>query len=265
MSAPTQPPGRFRPGQFRPDPGRAPFARMVASAARQELTVLVRNSEQLTLSFLIPLAALIVMSLVHVADLPEPRINTVAPGILALAIMSASFTSQAIITGFDRRYGVLKRLAATGFPRWLLLASKACATLVIVAAQYVLLCLVAWLALDWQPVGTIWWVPLLTLLGVAAFIGLALLIGGTLRAEAVLGLANLVWLALIGIGGVLVPLTDAPGWLRTLGDWTPAGALTGGLRAVLTDGGGPGVWNLVILGCWVVAGWAGTVRWFRWQ
>lgn len=262
----TAPAGAGLPaGKFRPDPGRAPAARMIAAATRQELIVLARNSEQLTLSFIIPLAALIAMALVHVGDLPEPRIATVAPGILALAIMSASFTSQAIITGFDRRYGVLKRLAATGFPRWLLLASKACAALVVVAVQCVLLGAVALLALHWRPAGNPLWVLLLALLGIAAFIGLAMLIGGTMRAEAVLGVANLIWLALIGIGGVLIPLTGAPRWVQIIGDLTPAGALTNGLRAVLTDGAAPGLVPLCVLAAWAALGWLGTVRWFKWH
>lgn len=238
---------------------------MVRAAAAQELRIMVRNGEQSLLAYVIPLAALIGMTTISIGALAEPRVATVTPGVLALAIMSASFTSQAIMTGFDRRYGVMKRLAATGFPRWLLLASKCAATLAVIAAQFVLLCAVAYLALDWHPRGNPLWAALVTLLGVAAFIGLALLLGGTLRAEAVLGIANLVWLILIGIGGVLIPLTSAPDWLQVVGGLTPAGALSNGLRAVLTDGGGPGTWNIVILAGWIVVGWAGTVRWFRWQ
>jgi ABC-2 type transport system permease protein len=256
---------RFAPGTFAPQPGRATMMAMVRAAAAQELRIMARNAEQSLLAYVIPLAALIGMTVISVGSITEPRVDTVTPGILALAIMSSSFTSQAIMTGFDRRYGVMKRLAATGFPRWLLLASKCAATLVVIAAQFVLLCLVAYLGLGWQPRGNPLWVAVLTLLGVAAFIGLALLLGGTLRAEAVLGIANLVWLILIGVGGVLIPLTSAPAWLETIGGLTPAGALANGLRAVLTDGGGPGTANVVVLGCWVVAGWAGTVRWFRWQ
>jgi ABC-2 type transport system permease protein len=255
---------RLAPGFLTPRPGRASAVAMVRAAAAQELRIMLRNGEQTLLTFVIPLAALIGMTTISVGSLPEPRVATVTPGIMVLAIMSAAFASQAIMTGFDRRYGVLKRLAATGFPRWLLLASKCAATLVVVAVQLLLLGLVAWLALDWQPRGNPPWALALILLGVAAFIGLALLLGGTLRAEAVLGLANLVWLVLIGIGGVLIPLSSAPGWLETIGGLTPAGALANGLRAVLTDGGGPGAWNIVILGCWIVVGWAGTVRWFRW-
>lgn len=263
MSRAAFPP--FPPGTFRPRPGRAPAAAMVRAATAQELRITVRNGEQLLLAFVIPLAALITLTLMTVGDLPVPRVSTVTPGILALALMSASFTSQAIITGFDRRYGVLKRLAATGFPRWLMLAAKCAATTVIVAAQYAVLTTVAALALGWRPQGNPLWVLLVSLLGIAAFIGLALLLGGTMRAEAVLGVANLVWLVLVGIGGIIIPLAQSPGWLQTLGGLTPAGALSNGLRAVLTEGAGPGLGPVLILTAWAAAGWLGTVRWFRWQ
>lgn len=256
---------RFPPGTFTPDPGAAAPARMVLAAARQELRTILRNGEQLLLAYLVPLAALVGMTLLSVGSLPEPRIASVAPGILALALMSVSFTSQAIVTGFDRRYGVTKRLAATGFPRWLLLAAKVSATTVIVVTQYILLILVAVLAFGWRPVGNPLWVALLTLMGIAAFIGLALLLGGTLRAEAVLGIANLVWLVLVGIGGIIIPLSSSPEWMQLVGEATPAGALTTGMRAVLTDGTGPGLGTIVILGAWIIIGWAGTMRWFRWQ
>lgn len=255
----------FPAGFFTPRPGRAGAGAMTLAAAMQELRITLRNGEQLLLALIIPLAALIGLSLIGVGGIAEPRVDTVTPGVLALAIMSAAFTSQAITTGFDRRYGVLKRLAATGFPRWLLLAAKCGATLAVVAGQFLLLCLVAWLALGWHPHGNAAWAVLLTLLGVAAFVGLALLLGGTLRAEAVLGLANLVWLVLLAIGGVLIPLSSAPAWLRVVGELTPAGALSTGLRGVLTDGGSPGLTCIVVLAAWVLAGWAGTVRWFRWQ
>lgn len=224
----------------------------------------VRNGEQLLLALVIPLAALLVLATVKVVSLPPPRIDTVTPGVLALAVMSAAFTSQAITTAFDRRYGVLKRLAAAGFPRWLLVAGKCAATTAVVAGQFLVLCVVA-LLLGWRPNGNPIWATALTLLGIVAFIGIALLLGGTLRAEAVLGLANLLWFAMVVVGGVIVPLTSAPGWLHVVGALTPAGALSQGLRDVLTDGGTPHLWAVAVLAAWALIGWAGTVRWFRWQ
>jgi ABC-2 type transport system permease protein len=236
---------------------------MTLAAAALETRMTLRNGEQLLLAVVIPLGALVLLTLVHIGDLGEPRVQTVLPGILALAVMSSAFTSQAIVTGFDRRYGVLKRLAATGFPRWLLLAAKCGSTLAVIVIQATVLVFTG-LLLGWHPHGDPLWVLLLVLLGAAAFVGLALLLGGTLRAEAVLGLANLVWLVLVGIGGVVAPLASAPSALRTVGRLTPAGALSDGLRAVLTGGVAPAPSSLLVLLGWIVVGWAGTWRWFRW-
>jgi ABC-2 type transport system permease protein len=47
---------------------------------------------------------------------PGRRTGFLAPGILALAIMSTAFTSHAIATGFERRYGALRRLAHAHAP-----------------------------------------------------------------------------------------------------------------------------------------------------
>lgn len=254
----------FPAGAFTPDPRRASSWQMVRAASGLELRMLVRNGEQLLLALIIPLAVLIGLTTTSIVDLATPRIDTVTPGVLALAIMSTAFTSQAITTAFDRRYGVLKRLAAAGMGRGLLVAGKCGGALVVIVCQWVILGTVA-LFMGWHPHGDPAWLLLLVLLGAAAFIGLALLLGGTLRAEAVLAFANLLWFAMVLVGGVVVPLTAAPEWLRVVGGLTPAGALSNGLRSVLQSGVSPSAASLAVLAAWVVVGWAGTVRWFRWQ
>lgn len=267
-TTPDGPAARFPAGTFTPDPRPSSPARRAVATAVLDLRLLVRNGEQLLLALVIPLAALVGGTLVTVIDLPEPRINAVTPGVLALAVLSTAFTAQAITTGFDRRYGVLRRLAAAGMGRLQLVLSKVIAALVVLLGQYLVLLAVAAL-LGWRPAGpalpAVAWTVLLTVLGAAAFLGLALLLGGTLRAEAVLGLANLAWLLLVAVGGVIVPLTSAPGWLATVGALTPSGALTGGLRAVLQDGHAPSIAAVLVLLGWTVLGWAGTVTWFKWQ
>src|SRR6476659_5984282 len=179
----------FPPGTFSPDPRPVPPLRRITATAGLELRVTLRNGEQLLLAVIIPLVALIGGTSITLIELPEPRIDAVLPGVVVLAVFSSAFTSQAITTGFDRRYGVLKRLAAAGVGRAQLIAGKCAATLAVIAGQFVILAVVA-VFLCWRPptvgpqqmavVLSGLWVVLITLLGTAAFIGLALLLGGTL-------------------------------------------------------------------------------------
>jgi len=256
--------GPFPPGTFAADPAPARLIRRITATAGLEFRLTLRNGEQLLLALLIPLLALIGGTLVPVVDLPPPRVDAVVPGVLVLAVLSAAFTSQAITTGFDRRYGVLKRLAAAGVGRAQLIAGKCAATLAVIAGQCVILGATAVL-LGWHPHGNPAWAVAIILAGAAAFVGLALLLGGRLRAEAVLAVANLLWLVFVLVGGVVVALDRAPAALRAIGELTPAGAMSQALRAVLQAGTAPPAADLLVLAAWIVVGWAATVRWFRWQ
>ena len=262
MTEQSQPAGVFAPGTFASDPRAAAPPRRITATAGLELRVTLRNGEQLLLALIIPLVALIGGTTITLIELPQPRIDAVLPGVTVLAVFSAAFTSQAITTGFDRRYGVLKRLAAAGVGRGQLLAGKCAATLAVVVGQLIVLGATA-TVLGWRPHGNPLWALVVILLGAAAFVGLALLLGGTLRAEAVLAVANLIWLVFVAIGGVIAPLDQAPGALRAIGELTPPGAMSQALRAAM-DGGVPSTGSLLVLAGWVVIGWAATVRWFRW-
>ncbi|GAB3880139.1 hypothetical protein GCM10029964_033860 [Kibdelosporangium lantanae] len=106
----------FPAGTFTPAPAAGPKLRMLAAHARTEVALTLRNGEQILLTLLIPIALLVGLTYVHVVSMPEPRVNSLVPRVFALAVMSSAFTGQAIALGFDRRYGVLKRLAATALP-----------------------------------------------------------------------------------------------------------------------------------------------------
>jgi ABC-2 type transport system permease protein len=250
-----------------PASGAAPLARMMRAQADLELRFLFRNGEQLLLTLIIPVLLLIAFGHESLVAIRGSRINFVVPGILALAVLSTAFTSQAIATGFERRYGVLKRLGATPLSRGGLIGAKTLTVLAVEAVQVVLIGVLGAL-LGWHPhtsaAGVIWAVVLL-LAGTAAFSGLALLLAGTLRAEATLAAANLIYLIMLGIGGVLFPLARFPAGIRPELRLLPAGALADGLRTALAHGGAlPGL-DLVVLLAWAVAGIAIAARTFRWE
>lgn len=252
-------------GTYAPQPGAAPLPRMVRAQAWLETRTQLRNGEQLLLTVIIPTLLLVLFSAVDIVDTGAgSRVDFLAPGILALAILSTAFTGQAIATGFERRYGVLKRLGASPLPRWGLMTAKTCAVVVIEALQVLLLTVVA-LALGWSPHGNPATVLLLLLLGTAAFSGLGLLMAGTLKAEATLAGANLVFILLLVGGGVIVPLEKFPHAAQSVLQLLPISALSDGLRDVLRHGAGVPWGDLGVLAVWAVVGLGAAARFFKWE
>jgi ABC-2 type transport system permease protein len=247
-----------------PAPGAAPASRRLLAQASLELRLTLRNGEQLLLTVVIPTVLLLLFAAAPVLSLPQPRVNFLVPGVLALAVMSTAFTGQAIGTGFERRYGVLRRLGTTPLSRAGLLVAKTLAVLAIELLQVALLCVVG-LLLGWSPHGSVVAVLGLLLLGTAAFSSLGLLMAGTLRAEATLAAANLVYIVLLVLGGVAFPLTDYSTGLRHVLELLPVSALSGGLRAVLGSGSGVPLHDWVTLAVWALVGGAAAARFFRWD
>ena len=241
----------------------APLQRRVLAQALLEVRLILSNGEQLLVALVLPVLLLVGLNSVTTPNLGAGRrIDLLAPGVLALAVMSSAFTGQAIATGFERQYGVLKRLGATPLPRGVLLAAKTLAVLTVELIQLALICLVG-LALGWEPHGNVPGLLALVALGTAAFSGLGLLLGGTLRGLTTLAAANLVWFVLLLLGGIIFPLSQfggAEAALRLL----PSAALSDGLRTLLQQG------DLVARDLLALAGWAvvalvAAAKAFRWE
>jgi ABC-2 type transport system permease protein len=239
---------------------------MLLAQTGLEVRMVLRNGEQLLLTIVIPVLVLAVFGSVEVMDLGgrAERLGFLVPGVLALAVMSTAFTGLAIGTGFERRYGALKRLGASPLPRGALLTAKGLSVLTVEALQLLLLCVVA-RAMGWEPAGSPLAAALLIVAGTAAFAALALLMAGTLRAEATLAAANLVYLLLLVSGGIAVPLDRFPDAARPALEALPAGALAEGLREVLRDGAGLPIANLLVLLAWAAGAGLVAARTFRWE
>lgn len=255
----------WSPGALAPKPGGAPLRRILVAQTKAELTLLLRNGEQVLLTLVIPLGLLVVLTKVDVVTVPggHDRAGFFVPGVIALAVMSTAFTGQAIGVGFERQYGVLKRLGATPLPRSVLLGAKTLAVLAVELLQLLLIAGVGRL-LGWQPRGSPVAVVLLIVVGTAAFSGLGLLLGGTLRGLTTLAAANLLWFALLVLGGVLFPLSHFGGAapiLRLL----PTAALSNGLRQVLQHGAAAPLRDLLALAAWAVVALTAASRLFRWE
>jgi ABC-2 type transport system permease protein len=259
----------LRGGEGRPS---SPAAR-VASALEMELRLTGRRLENLFVTLLLPAILLVFfgsMPILPAAATAAPSarpIDTVLPAILAAAIVAAGLVNLGISTGFERSYGVLKRLGGSPLTRGQLLVAKIGTIVIVEAVQAVLLVGLSVAVFGWQPGPG--WDPLVVVaavaLGTGAFSALGLLLAGTLRAEATMALTNALFLLALLLGGLLVPAHKLPGVLGALASLVPSAALADSLRIGFGTSSGDVVGPLLLVGAWAAGATLLTARTFRWE
>lgn len=244
--------------------------RAFGAQVKAETYMTLRRGETLLLTAGIPVIFLLFFSSVHVVSTGTSKgVSFFVPGILALAVMSTAMVSLGIATGFERGYGVLKRLGSTPLGRPRLLGAKASTVLLVELLQALVLISIG-LGLGWSPGGAgggalAGQAVVVALLGTVAFAGLGLLLAGLLRAEVNLAAANALYLVLLLLGGMIVPLAKLPAPLATLARALPAAALSNGLHAALGSGTVVPAESWIVLAVWAVAAPLAAALTFRWE
>lgn len=236
------------------------------SQLRTELQLTLRNGEQLLLTLGIPVLLLVFFSLVDVLPTgTDDPVDFLAPGVLALAVMSTSMVSLGIGTGFERSYHVLKRLATTPLGRPRLIAAKIASVAVVELVQFAVLVPVAF-ALGWSPSPANWALAVAgVLLGTAAFAGIGLTLAGRLRGEINLAAQNGLYLVLLLLGGMVIPFSKLPDGIRTVAHALPSGALADVLREALGGAGVQPGTSWIVLAVWAVVMPLVAAALFRWD
>jgi ABC-2 type transport system permease protein len=235
---------------------------------RAELSMTLRRGESVLLTLGIPVMLLVFFSVVDVLPVPDDTrdaVDFLAPGILALAVMSAALVGVAIATAFERQYGVLKRIGTTPLGRPRLLGAKIAAVVAVEAIQTVAI-VATGVALGWRPpISGLLGGLVAVLLGTSAFAGLGLWMAGTQNAEMVLASANGLYLLLLLVSGMMLPLAKLPVGLRVVARVLPSSALTEILRGLLTTSGSVAGCAWPVLALWAVAAPVLAARTFRWE
>lgn len=250
--------------------------RAVAAMTAMELRLVLRRGENLFATIVIPTLVLVLFSSMSILPTGSARpVDFLLPGAIALGIVATSLVSLGITTAYDRSYGVLKRLGGSPLSRAELVAARLLTVLLVEVVQIALLVATASLLLGWTAGTSGTSSPVLfvvtVLLGTLAFAGLGLLLAGTLRAETVLALANVLFLGFLVVGGIIVPLDRLPGPLAAIAAGLPAAPLAELLRDALGSAAGAGragvdlVTPLGLLAAWAVAAVGAAAATFRWE
>ena len=206
-----------------------------------------RNGEQLLLMLALPVGALLVGP--NLVDRMDLTMQQLADGVVNVAYVATAFTGQAILTAFDRRSNALLVIGAGPIGRRGFVVARTGAVLIGCVGQGVVLTAVSVVCgYDGYTTGIH---ALVALIGVPAFVASGLLLAGLLRAEIVLGLANLIFVLSAMFGGAFNDVR-----------WTPLGAV----RACFTPNLSPGglIVPLTALAVWTAVASITTMRTFRW-
>ncbi len=250
----------------------------LSTLTRYNLLALRRNPAASFFTVVLPLLFLVIFSailgneMVRIDEQSEPvRLATLyVPGILALALVSATTVNLTITNVNRREIGLLKRLRSSPLRPSTYMLGELVTGLLIVLFMAVLLISVGWIVFDASlRLAAIPMLLLTILITAPAFSALALamstIIGSVSAAPAV---TNMFVLPLYFVSGVFFPTTeDSPTIITFIGDVFPirhlVNALSDGFNPTLTGVTWP--WqDLLVVAAWGVFGVLVAVRRFQW-
>ncbi len=237
-----------------------------------DLLIFRRNPASTFFTVVLPIIFLVIFASIF-GNETLPNGATVAtlyvPGILALAIISATTVNLAFTMTARRERGILKRVRGTPMPPWVFVASQAISGFIISVVMTVLITVVGWILYGVTLNGP--GIPsLIITVGIGAMsfavIGLAMttMIPSEEAAPAV---TNAIVLPLYFISDVFVPGDQIPEWLQTVADLFPVKHLSLALQESYDPfaTGAPWPWqNWLVMAAWGVVAGLLAVRAFRW-
>ena len=243
------------------------------SATKYSLLTFRRNPAATFFTVVFPLIFLVLFGFIFGDEIDSETGAKVAtfqvPGILGLAIVSATFINLAIGQVFRRELGQLKRLRGTPMPPLYYMLGQVLAAFVVVAFMTVLVVFVGRLLFgvvyNWD---TTLVFAVTVLLGAMAFSGLGLAVTTIIpNNDAAPAITNAVVLPLYFISDVFLDSDGTPDFLQTLGDIFPVKPLVEALQPsfnpFLDTSSTP--WSQwAIIAAWGVFGVAVAATRFRW-
>jgi ABC-2 type transport system permease protein len=192
------------------------------------------------------------------------------PGILALAIVSATTVNLAITMTTLRERGTLKRVRSTPLPPWVFMAARLLTAMAVSVLMVVLVTLLGRIVYGVAiPTRTLPGLLLAVVVGTAACCCLGFALTAVIPSEnAAPAVTNALVLPLYFFSGIFIPNDDIPRGMQIVGDIFPVKHLFQALLAAfnpLTKGAGIEGVHLLVLAGWGLAGLLVASRTFRWS
>jgi ABC-2 type transport system permease protein len=193
-----------------------------------------------------------------------------APSLAAFAAASATYTNIGVRVSMARDDGILKRVRGTPLPSRLYMAGVVGSAIWIAFVAVVIMILAGVAFYDLQIyAGTIAAATVAFIFGVTCFAALGLALAAlSPTGDSAPAIANATLLPMAFISNVFLDTTDAPQWIKTLGDILPLKHFVVPLQDAFSPFTTDSAWrfgNLAMLVLWTIIGAVVAFRYFKWE
>jgi len=242
---------------------------VLAMQSMTEVKLWLRRRETVFFSLLLPVMFLVFFGAVYGSQKRDgiTYISYLVPGYAVFATMAVALGTVCTNLATERQSHILKRLGGTPLPRWKMIVAKVIAGSLLVAAVVLVLVMVGTFVYGAHLRGNSLEALLVLAIGVAVFSVMGIVLGGTVKAESSVAVANLVYLTLSFLGGVFVPLDQFPKSLQNFATLLPSERLADAVETIWTRGQGisdTGM-DIPVLVAWAVVILLIGSRTFRWE
>lgn len=246
--------------------------RLIRHQLNFDLLIFRRNPAGTFFTVILPLIFLVIFTALFGNNTLEngAKVATLyVPGILTLAIVSATAVNLAITMTTRRERGVLKRVRGTPVPPWVFILSQALSGFVIALLMTVIITTVGRVLYSVElQLDTLPSLFISLLIGAMSFSAIGLALTTIISSEdAAPAVTNAIFLPLYFVSGVFVPDTEVPSWVGTVGNLFPVShlnkALQGSFDPVSTTIEIP--WDhWLVIAAWGIVAAVITLKSFRW-
>jgi ABC-2 type transport system permease protein len=250
--------------------------RLVVHQFSYDLRAFIRNRQSRFFTLALPVLFLVIFAGIfggdHTVKVPGGRIDTsvyYVPGIIALAIIAASFVNLVISVTAQRETGILKRRRATPVPAAALIGGRALTAVVTTLGITAVLLIMGAVSYGADlPARTAPAFAVTVIVGSASFCCLGYGLASFIRDEdAAQPITQAVVLPLYFISGVFIATSVLPQWLTDIAAIFPVRHLAAALLTAYnphTTGAGFALGDLLIVAAWGLAGLVVALRRFTW-
>lgn len=247
-------------------PAAVPWTRIAWRQYRLERRMFWRNPSAAFFGVVLPLGLLAIFGAVFAGR--DADLNVIVPGIAAMSVMSATFTSLAYNLTTLRERGILKRLRGTPLPTSAYLAGLAGNAIANAVLQVAIVLVVGHVLLGVSWPGDWFALVVFVCAGVICFALLGVALSHAIpNPESAPAYVNAVFLPQILIAGVFYDASDAPNIIHDIAQALPLTHLVDGLSGAIVHNEGVGShWvALLVLAWWAAIGGVLAFRGFSWE